>query len=198
MVGYSTFIGRSKVITIPNLQTIFRTSGFSLEKAPSDSLIGKITKMNGDIFWQSRVATDSAKLGSPINIQQGENLITKEKSNTSVLFDKNLEVNIGEKSEVDFVQTLPANIVLVQGAGVVEYKKLDGVPVSIRTLHLLIENGGDINVSLDDKKPIITLEVVSGSATFSYNDTDNITSVTTISAGKKLIFNDDTRTVVVE
>lgn len=196
--GYVTFIKKSPVFPVPNLQTIFRASNFSLEKAPGESLVGKITKMSGDVLWQSRVATDSSKLTSLIDIQQGENLTTNKESSAVVVFDKNLEIDIGEKSAVEFVQTLPVNIVLVQGSGVVEYKKLGGFPVSIRALHLLIENGGDVKVSLDDKKPIATVAVVSGSVTFSYNNTDNVTSVTTIAAGKKLIFNDDTRRALVE
>lgn len=196
MVGYITFIKKSQVLPVPNLQTIFRSSSFSLEKAPSESLIGKITGMNGDVLWQSRTATDSSKLTSLIDIQQGESLTTNEKGSATVVFDKNLEIDIGEKSVVEFAQTLPANIVLVQSSGAVEYKKVGVVPVSIRVLHLLIEDGGDILISVDEQKPIATAMVISGSAIFSYNDINNVTSVTTVPAGKKLIFNDDTRQVV--
>ena len=196
IVGYFTFIGKSGVINVPSLRTIFRASNFSLEKAPSESLIGKIASMSGDVQWQSRIATDSARLESPINIQQGENLSTKEKSSAVILFDGNLEVELSEKSEVGFAQTLPANIVIAQGSGTVEYKKVGVIPVSIRILHLLIENEGDVKVSLDDQQPLVTLEIVTGSVKLSFNDINNVTSVTVLSAGKKLIFNDDTRQVV--
>lgn len=193
MAAYSMFISRRTPVIVPSLQNIFRTSNFSLEKAPGESLIGKIVSMNGDVEWQSRTATDSAKLSSLINIQQGEDLETREKSTATVLFGKNLEVDLNEKTRVSFIQTLPFNIVMTQASGSAEYKKLGNVPVSIRVMHLLIENAGDVIIDVDNASPVVTLQVVSGSAKYSFNDINNVTSITEITAGKKLIFNDDTR-----
>lgn len=198
MIGYAFFTKKPQVLPIPNLKTIFKSSNFSLEKAPSEALKGKIISLAGDVLWQSRIATDSSKLDSVIEIQQGESLTTKEKSSASIVFDKNLEINLEEKSAIEFIQTLPANIVLFQKFGTVEYKKIGAIPVSIRVLHLLIENKGDILVFLDDQKSIVTVAAISGSAVFSYNDINNVTSVTTLPAGKKLIFNDYSRQAVVE
>lgn len=196
IVSYSTFIRQPKINPVTTLQTLFKATNFSLEKAPSETLVGRIGSMSGEVEWQGRTATESARINSLINIQQGEDLLTKDDGKASVLFNGNLEVDISPKTRVGFAQTLPADIVLFQSSGSAEYKKLGSVPVSIRVMHLLIENGGDISISVDDVRPIVTAQVINGTITFSYNDSDNVTSVTTIGTGRRLIFNDDTRIVV--
>src|SRR3989344_3525327 len=74
--GYNKFNKEKYIVQSLNVAVTGspKTSLFSLENAPSESLKGKIEKMSGDIFWFGRVATEPARISSPIDVQQGENL----------------------------------------------------------------------------------------------------------------------------
>ncbi|MCX6816844.1 MAG: hypothetical protein NTZ93_03195 [Candidatus Beckwithbacteria bacterium] len=173
--------------------TTQKTSNFSLEKAPTESLKGKIVTMTGEISWQSRTATEAARIFSPSEIQQGEKLITGEKSNLALVFTEACSVTLSEKTEMEIVQTLPANIVFSQTNGTGEYVKTGGYPVTIRVMNLLAEEDGDMIVSIDPKKPIISLTLRSGKATAAFNDLNYVSHEMTVVAGQTFIFNYDTR-----
>lgn len=166
---------------------------FSLENAPSESLRGQITAMTGNIDWQGRIATEAARITSPISVQQGENLITEAGASMSLSFPNVCDVNISQKTEVDVIQTLPADLVFSQNSGSAEYVKTGDSPVSVRTLNLLTEVGEDSIITINPKKPIISLSVKSGSATVAYNDLKYNSHEVTIIAGHTYTFNSGTR-----
>jgi hypothetical protein len=189
---------RLPVFPSVSLSDLIKLSRFSLDKAPSQSLVGTIISMSGDVEYEARMATEAAKINSPIDVQQGESLLTGVNGKLILNFDKAVEIDISSDTSIGIIQTLPANVVFFQSMGSTEYKKLANIPVSIRSKHLLIENNGDITVTIDKVKPIITVVVNSGSATFAYNNLNNISKVWTVESGKTLIFNDGTRRVVIK
>ena len=202
-VGYFKLTQKISSFSIPNLPSVsfsdlVKFSRFSLEKAPSQSLVGTIISMNGEVEYEKRLATESARINSPVPVQQGESLTTGIDGKVILTFEKAVEINILPETSVGVIQTLPADMVFTQTVGSAEYKKLGTLPVSIRSRHLLIKNDGDITVSVDKLKPIITVSVTSGSATFAYNNINNISRVVEVVEGKILTFNDDTRRVVVK
>ena len=203
VVGYFKLTQKITAIKIPSLPSVsfsdlVKFSRFSLDKAPSQSLVGVITSMNGEVKHEKRLATESAKINSPVPIQQGESLTTGVDGNLVLTFEKAAEIIISSDTSVGIIQTLPADLVFSQSSGTVEYKKLASLPVSIRSLHLLIENEGDITVSVDKIYPYVTVTINSGSATFAYNNVNNISRVWKFDAGTTLIFNDDTRRVALK
>jgi hypothetical protein len=203
VVGYFKLIQKISTITIPNIPSVsfsdlVKLSRFSLSKAPSQSLVGTITSMSGDVEYESRVATEAAKIYSPVPVQQGESLTTGANGKLILSFEKAVEIDISSDTSIGVVQTLSADMVFSQNTGRAEYIKLTDIPVTIRSYHLLIENNGDVTVSVDKIKPIVTVSVNSGSATFAYNNINNISRVLIVISGKKLIFNDGTRRVVVK
>lgn len=203
VVGYFKLTQKISSISVPNLPSVsfsdlVKFSRFSLEKAPSQSLVGVITLMIGEVGHEGRLATESAKINSPVPIQQGEGLLTGIDGSLILTFEKAVEINMSDSTSIGIIQTLPTDMVFSQKLGTAEYKKLADIPVSVRSRHLLIKNDGDITVTVDGLKPIITVLVNSGSATFAYNDKNNISNVLTIEAGKILTFNDDTRRVVLK
>jgi len=169
------------------------TSNFSLENAPTESLKGSITKMTGEVDWQDRIATEAAKISSPITIQQGEKLLTGEKSTLSLVFPSAVSINFSEKTTIEMMQTLPVDLVFSQTTGTAEYNKTDNDPVSVRTLNLLTNITGDTIISINPNKPIITLIVKSGDITVAYNDLKYLSHEVTISAGHTYTFNSGTR-----
>lgn len=202
VVGYFKLTQKISTIKLPSLPSVsisdlVKYSRFSLYKAPSESLVGSISTMSGEIDYEPRTATVSAKINSPVPVQQGESLATGVDGKLVLTFDKNAEIDFLPETSVDIIQTLPADLVFAQKTGTAEYKKLADIPVTIRVMHLLAENGGDIVISIDKIRPIVTLTVKSGSAEFAYNNINNDTKLVTVPAGKKLTFNDSTRRVVV-
>ena len=173
-------------------------SVFSIETAPSESLRGKIISMTGEISWQSRIATEAAKISVPQTIQQGEKLITGEKSNLSLDFPNACSVEFSPQTEIEIIQTLPKNIVFSQTSGTGEYVKTGSYPVSVRVLSLLAENDGDMIVSVDPENPLIILTQKSGQTIVAYNDLNYVSHETTIASGRTLTFNYGKRRAVLK
>jgi hypothetical protein len=186
----------NEIINSNKLKTPLPESSFSLETAPNDSLKGTITSLSGDVSWQSRIATEPAKITKPIQVQQGEKILTKEKSLASIVFSNRVTIIIQPKTEIDLIQTLPENIVIGQNIGNAEYIKTNNNSLSIRTLDLLIKiNQGNIKVSVSENQPYIIISVKSGSITLGYNDINYITQVVNVETGKQLTFRTDTKKI---
>jgi hypothetical protein len=186
----------SVIIVTPKPEAVNQiTSAFSLENAPSESLRGQISAMTGEIDWTNRVATEASKLSSPVTIQQGEELSTGVKSGLSLVFPEVCSVKFSQNTDIQIIQTLPANIFFAQISGTGEYTKTGSDPVSVRVLNLLANVDGDTVISINQLKPIITLTVKSGTATVAYNDLNYVSHEVTVPKGKTLTFNSGTRRV---
>ncbi len=173
-----------------------KPSPFNPEIAPSDSMKGKIATYSGVVKWQSRVATEAAQIKLPDFIQQGETLETGDFGRTTVKFPGVSRIILFSQTKLDFAQTLPANIVLVQGKGKVEYQKLGDKDISVRALHLLIEQlWGNVVVSMSKDDPTMTVDVRSGAVKIAYNDSQNISREETVNTGQWLVFDDKTREI---
>lgn len=171
-------------------------TSFNPEKAPTESLRGKIATFSGIIKWQSRIATEAARVNLPAFIQQGEQIETEDNGKLTIEFPNVSLIKISPDSQINFAQTLPANIVLVQSKGLVQYQKSGKENISIRVLHLLIQQtSGEMIVSISKDRPLITVNIKKGEATIAYNDAANISQEVTINEGKQLIFNDSTREI---
>ena len=203
VVVYFKITQKISTISVPVIPSVsfsdlVKFSRFSLEKAPTQSLVGKILVLEGEVKHEGRLSKDSEKIDTLKDIQQGEGLETGEDGRVILSFDKISEVTIFSDTSLSIIQTLPADLVFSQNKGSAQFKKIADTPVSIRSLHLLIENKGDVKVSVDKLKPIVKVEILSGSATVAYNNINNDTRVLDLEKGETLTFNDDTRRVVQE
>lgn len=208
IVGYFILTQKISTITIPTLPSIsfsdlIKFSRFSLDKAPSTSLVGSITSMTGDVFFEPRLATESAKIVAPISIQQGESFSTGINGNLILNFKDATEVVLENDSGIDVIQTLPADLVFRQTLGTVDYKKIGTYPVSIRVGHLLVENEGDLKISFTGNgqskdSPVTTVIVINGTATIAYNNLNNDSRMVNLTTGQILEFNEGNRRVVLK
>ena len=197
--GFTKMENKENTILSPLVEmTTKEISSFSIEKAPTESLRGEIVSMTGKIEWQDRVATEAAKLLTPTIIQQGEKLITGKESSLSLRFSDACLVEFLEKTEVEIIQTLPEHIVFLHTTGTARYIKTGNYPVSVRVKHLLVENDGQMTVSIDSEESIITLNLKTGKAIVAFNDIDYQSHEVLITAGETFEFNDDTRIGVLE
>lgn len=176
------------------VKPFIKRGSFSLEKAPMESLSGKIATMSGSVKWQSRTSPSPVPINSLRKLMQGEELETKKNGKATVEFDKVGMIKITPDTQLNFVQTLPANFVVEQKKGTAEYIKRGDIPVSITSLDLLINlNSGRSIISVDEGNSQIIISVESGSATVAFNDRDNLTNILTVDEGREYIFNNDSR-----
>lgn len=172
--------------------TISEESRFSIKEPPKDSKKGMVESMTGEVKWTSRVATEEAALDKPIQIQQGENLETGEEGEVVVKFTDIGIVKMFSKSEVSFIQTLPANFVFSQTKGSVIYSGEGQMPISIRTFHLLtVITQGVVELSISENEPIINIVVKKGKIKVAFNNLKYESQVLELREGEAYIFNDE-------
>lgn len=168
---------------------------FSIENAPTSSLKVQVSTMSGKILYESRVATEPAEVKTLTQVQQGETLVTDQTGTLKAQIPGQLNINLSPKTELEFSQTLPSNIVLTQNKGQVEYFRSGSDPVSVRSNDLLIQmDGTSLVIIVNDAESRITVEATKGSAKVGYNDPNQISTVKSLSEGDTLIFNEDTKT----
>lgn len=164
-------------------------SEYSLKNAPSDALSAHITALSGDVLFQSRISTESGLIRSPQAVQQGENVITKKSGNVTVEFPSFLTIHLFPNTELDFVQTLPLNIVIAQSKGRSTYAKSNSIPISIRSFDLLInQTTGVMTVIVNENTSTVTVTVGSGSVKLAYEDLQNNIQLVSLSSQEMFIF----------
>lgn len=179
---------------IKNIINIPALSGFSIENAPSQSIRGNILSMSGEVRWQSRVATEAAEITSSVILQQGEQIATGETGQVKIEFPGACLINIGSGAQIDFVQSLPVDLVMLQASGSANFVKTGDVPVTVRALHVLIkQNAGEMGVGVDQDNSLVNINIIRGSITVAFNDLQNVTKVLNFEANRRVSFNDLTR-----
>ena len=188
----------TETINFHELNSPLAQFSFSLDTPPSQSLQGAITFLSGEVEWQSRTATEPAKITKPRQVQQGEEVKTLDSGQLTIVFPEIAGITVYPKTEIDIIQTLPTNILIGQNSGTADYKKLDNNSLSVRSQNLLIKiNQGEIMISVDENKPYITANVITGSVTVAYNDMNFITKLIAVSSGESLLFRTDTKRITV-
>ncbi len=162
------------IISIGKKDSNFELTKFSLEEAPSDSIRGQITAMSGEIWRQDRIATEPARLTEPVAIQQGEILIASDDGHLSVSFAAAAAITLFPKTQVEIVQTLPLNLVFNQDKGLAQYQTSGSSPVTVRSLNLIVNVNGLLNIDTDEESGEIILSLKTGQAAVAYNSPDFI------------------------
>jgi len=189
--GYS-FWKKGKSTTITKISPT--EEQFSIEPPPKQSMTGTVATMSGQILWQSRTATQPAEIKELKQVQQAELLATGKDSAISVIFKDAVTVNLSPQSEIEFIQTLPVNFVFRQNKGEINYLKKGTIPLSIRSLHLLMTLvDGEYSLNTDAENHTLELTVKKGFVRAAYNNLQYETQTVEINEGEKYIFDDDSR-----
>lgn len=171
---------------------------FSIDKPPSSSLTGMITKLSGSVSWQSRTATQGATIVTPQKLQQGESLATDTDGRVTFVFGKD-SFSLSPKSSVSFSQTLPQNLVFDMDQGSLTYENSSPIPFSVRALDLLTNtSSGSGTMTVDSDNGFVTLHPKIGVIQVGFNDSNNVSTVDTITAGETMVFDDNERTLTSE
>lgn len=190
VVGYLWGAPRDSQI----LKPFFPRTLFSIENAPSQSLFGKVVSVSGNVSWQSRTASFATLIKSWVKLQQGEEINVQNNGKATIDFPQVVKVTVLANTQLNFIQTLPANFVVKQAQGQSIYDKNGAIPLSVRALDLLVNvEAGVCSISVDKDTKDIIVAVNSGSAMIAFSDTDNNTNILTINKGKQYLFNNDTK-----
>lgn len=181
------------------LKILLPKTFFSLEDAPTNSLVGEIASLSGKVAWQSRIAPVSILINSPVKLHQGEEVDTYEDGNVLMNFTKVGTIAASFNSQINFIQTLPEDFVVEQKQGIASFDKSGENPVSVIALNLLINiNSGESEIFVDKDTSRITVTVKTGSVTAAFNDNGNNTNVVSIKSGYEYFFDDNTKTGISE
>jgi hypothetical protein len=184
----------SKIINSQKLTSPLPEITFSLNSAPSESLKANITYRSGRVKWQSRTATQASEIKDKIQIQQGEDVITTDNAKATAEIPDILKIDIEEKSQINFIQTLPENILIEQKEGTVNYEKLDNNQITVRIDKLIIKLiNGSIKVVADDESPFVAVDV-DGNVTAAFNSINLTTKTIDVPKNKRLIYNKESKT----
>ncbi len=182
------------MITIGKKEPSFEPTKFSLEDAPGDSIRGNITNLSGDIWYQSRTATEPAKLTEGIPVQQGETWIASGEGKLTVNFNPALTLSLFPKSQVEVIQTLPVNLVFKHDQGVGQYQVSGANPVTIRSFNLIANvDEGLFVIDTDPDTGTIILSLKTGSAKIGYNSPQFDSKVWQLESGDVFTYDSNTR-----
>lgn len=170
---------------------------FKIESPPSESLKGLIASRSGTLLWESRIATAPAEIGDNIQIQQGERLISEQNSKVTVNFDQAGFFELSENSDLAFIQTLPAELVVEQKKGKIRYTVNGKFPLSIKIRNALIsKKSGVIEIALTEDDPAILISTIRKTAVIGFNDSDNISQLFNLREGQIYEYNSEERTTI--
>jgi len=193
VMGYK-LVKKSPGKPIENILQTVTKPVFSVKDAPSEAVKGTILQMTGEVRWESREATEAAQITSPVIVQQGERIQTGENGNLSIEFPKASLISISPKTQIDFIQTLPINFVVDIASGSASFKKLTDYPVSMRALHLLVDQkSGEVSVGVDEENGVVNVNIISGAIMVAFNDVNLVSQVVGFEAPQRISFNDSSR-----
>ncbi|MFA9289210.1 MAG: hypothetical protein ACEQSA_05020, partial [Weeksellaceae bacterium] len=86
IVSYTLLSPRQVLEKDTSKDTVTQSQAFDLAEAPKETLRAQITSLEGDVKWQSRVATEPAELKEPRKLQQGEEILTEEDATVELSF----------------------------------------------------------------------------------------------------------------
>lgn len=186
-IGINIYQSRPRSLTeivLPKIKNDFELTKFSLENAPNESIKGEITQLTGNIWWQSRTASEPAQLKNIIPVQQGEIWIASESGNLTVEFAPAATISLFPETQIEIVQTLPINLVFNQNKGVGQYQSSGTNPVTVRSLNLIINlEDGLLVVDTDEETGQIILGLKIGKAKVAYNSPEFASKVWQLEPG---------------
>jgi len=204
-IGIYWFYTQSTQKTQPPITQILKENptipiSYAVKNPPSDTLMGTMSDLTGEIKLEARDATEPAKLTNKQPVMQGERIVTAEKSSVRITFGADTTILLDKNTDVSFTQTLPISIVITQNNGTVTYSQdTDRFPLSVRVRNLLVRlQSGNVAITLEDGDPRISVSVIDGSAKTAYNNAQFESQVNTLSKGDVMIFDSDARDATVD
>lgn len=194
--SYIWFLPRTEIISLHSPKPSFTPyigEPYAFTTPPSQSMNASIIRAQGEVSFQSRIATEPASL-NVIEVRQGESLITGENGSIEIQFPSSISALLSSQSRINLIQTLSHAVIFEQTSGSVRYANPTDIPLAIRIKRLLVSGAkATISVTYDETRDSITVTSANGSATLAFNDSSFVSQVETIQYGKSVTFNNQKR-----
>jgi hypothetical protein len=165
---------------------------------PSQAGIGRITTIAGFPQKYARDVDQPVEIVGDNTLVQGERLNTDATSSAQLLFPEVGEVKVGRNADITLVDTIPTEFLISHQGGVNEYLATGSNPMSIRSLHTVIELASSSATLTTLSSTKFRLEVHGGLVKIGYQDLDHKSYVKTVLANKTATFDDVKRNLTVK
>lgn len=161
---------------------------------PSRAMQGTL-KVNSKIVEKiPRLKDEWEEVATSSSILQEEKIQTDESGKAEVEFPNYLKVSINPLSSLYFKNLIPDSFLVEQSKGTAKY--LIEKPISIRSIDTLTSiESGELTLEINPLNGFITMDIASGSAKFSFIDSENETQVYDINPGDRVSYDPETMTV---
>lgn len=192
-IGISLVIkkGTNAVPTPPSsIVTISPTSNIKLIQ----TIDGKVQSASGSAEKETKLH-EKISLKYDDLVQSGDNILTGNNSNLTVLFAGQSIISLSQKSIVGMINLLPDRILFSHNEGTTTYKSINKKSLSIASLKTLIEVSGESEISVNNEKEIITIKQIEGIAKVALLNKKNDTIVQTITKDQIATIDNSGRTI---
>lgn len=196
ILTFSTIVGWRwwHVKNAKNVTFQSQSSSFQLNP-PKRALTGRIKEVIGDVEKQTRNTEEVVEAENDMLIQEGEQLITHEKSTVVLSLGDDFIISLLPETTLAFSSTDPTHFLFKQDKGTASYQSSQINPsFSVRSLHALLQtNQGKTTVTTQPTEQQMTAVILEGNGVIGYIDAENNTQIREISAGQTLIYTDAER-----
>ena len=205
-IFFLSFITFSTAFLLPFIYRTYKVSALSqnfksepslyYRILPSDWLVGTVLDIGPSSQFETRYGADFQDLSVGTTISLGDDIKTGIDPNSTVSLSFNsINLLINSNTRLKFTNTSPDNfLITLNRGGSFDFETQSNQQFSVNGLHLLSQFNS-ANGSIEINNNLITIELTQGSVTLAFNDTNYQTQIQTVSAPKKIIFNDITRAV---
>lgn len=166
-------------------------------KPPLRALTGELNVIKGTIEKLSRDKEEWEEIATKSAILQEEKAKTDKTGKGIIIFDNQVEMTLGNESEIYFANLIPSSFLVEQISGIASY--LVENPISVKALTLLIEIGnGEVNIQTLPVVGQVNIEVKEGETKLGYIDENNQTQIIQVQEGEKAIYNYNTRNLLIK
>ena len=163
---------------------------------PQQSIGATLTVLNGIITEYSRNSTEAASISDSTRLVQGDSIESDATSSAQLVFDNNLYLEMGPSANLQFIDTIPSELLLWQQDGQIEYSSTaSATPITIRSLSLLTTiASSSATITVNAPKPR-QITILSGLAPIkvAYQDKDANTHVVDLPPTTRAIYTHSTR-----
>ncbi|MCR4326059.1 MAG: hypothetical protein NUV52_00185 [Candidatus Roizmanbacteria bacterium] len=163
---------------------------FTVNDPPTESISGNLDTFLGDVTWEPREATHSSPISSRAVIRQGDYIETGDDGTASITFPIIGTLSMEPNTQVQIVQTLPANAVLLHRTGTAVYERTGETPITVRALSLLVdlEEESIVRITVDEEEGSVLVLAEQGNSVAAYNDADFETVKLMLEEGQELTY----------
>jgi hypothetical protein len=179
---------------VRTIKPFIPTNSSFILSPPDRAMLANLEVSSGEITKYPRSSTESAKILDSTTLVQGDSIESDATSSAHITFKNNIQISVGPKANLQFIDTIPTELLLWQQDGLAEYTATSS-SITVRSLSLLATiSSSSASISVNDPNPgQITLTAGLYPIKVAYQDQDSNTHVIDIPASSSATYNHSKR-----